>query len=146
MTLNKRLLAAVVNQIITYPETHNQDEYHCGTSHCVAGWAQVLGHGPMLKYPTNIWDDAVGLLGLSQDDAHYLFSSQRRISEIRIRASELITGDVYDRDEHGRDRHGYDLDEYDQYGRDRDGLDRNGRDRDGNSLPLLVVPSEGGEP
>jgi len=133
MTLNKQLLAAVVNQIITYPETHNQNEYHCGTSHCVAGWTQVLGHGPMLEYPANVWDDAADQLGLSPEEAHYLFLSGLTIPEIHRRASELIIGEF---------RIEYDKYGYDRYGRGRDGYDLDGRDRDGNSLPLLVVDDE----
>jgi len=148
MELNKQLLADVINQIITHPETHNQSIWHCGTSHCVAGWTQVLGHGPRDQYPANVMEDAADLLGLSLEDADYLFSAELTISSVYRRASQLITGtgggryeydqygynysgrdrDGYNRD--GRDRDGYDRDGYDCSSRDRRGYDRDGYDRD----------------
>jgi len=96
MPLNKQLLADVFNHIITHPETHNQRKYHCGTSHCVAGWTQVLGRGPMPEYPLD-----------ATYDANYLFASERTASEIHRRASQLINEDsCSEYDEHGRDRDG----------------------------------------
>ena len=121
MTLNKQLLADVVNHIITHPETHNQERYHCGTSHCFAGLTQVLAHGPMDQYPYDV-----------MEDAYYLFASERTVSEIHRRTSRLISEDSCGKyDEYGRDRDGYDRDGGDQYGIGRDGYDRYGRDRDG---------------
>jgi len=42
MTLNKQLLADVVNQIVTHPETHTQREYPGGTSPCATGWVGLI--------------------------------------------------------------------------------------------------------
>jgi len=110
MTLNKQLLADVVNHIITHPETHNQERYHCGTSHCFAGLTQVLAHGPMDQYPYDV-----------MEDAYYLFASERTVSEIHRRVSQLITE--------------YACGDYDKRGYDDSGYDQYGRDRNGNSLP-----------
>jgi len=133
MPLNKQLLAKVVNQIVSHPETRSQEEWNCDTSHCFAGWTQVFGHGPMGQYVGGVSfaDDAADLLGLTPDDARYLFSSLRTISEIHIRASELITERVWgEYDEYGYNEYGIDRDGYDRNGYDRDGYDRYGRDRE----------------
>ena len=37
MALNKALLAEIVNQIVTHPETHTQREYPCAT-----GWVGLI--------------------------------------------------------------------------------------------------------
>ena len=124
MPLNKQLLADVVNQIVSQPETHSQEEWHCGTSHCFAGWTQVLGRGPTGRYPSNVADDAADLLGLTPDDARYLFSAERTTPEIHRCASELINGDSRGKyDKRGYDRDGYNLDGIDRYGRDQNGID-----------------------
>ena len=130
MTLNKQLLADVVNHLITHPETHNRERYHCGTSHRFAGLTQVLAHGPMDQYPDDVMEDAAELLGLSKLDAHYLFASERTVSEIHRRASRVISEDSCDE----YDKRGYDEYGYDQYGRDQDGVDRRGYGLDGYDL------------
>jgi len=104
MAINKQLLAKIVNQIVSQPETYT-----------VVDLAQ---------------HEAV--LGLAPEDARYLFSSRRTVSEIHRRTSRLISEDSCGKyDEYGRDRDGYDRDGGDQYGIGRDGYDRYGRDRDG---------------
>ncbi|HMP07606.1 MAG TPA: hypothetical protein PJ982_14750 [Lacipirellulaceae bacterium] len=77
------LLVAVVNHILQHRETWDQKEWHseCGTKHCVAGWTQVMGGQPMDE--DCVVDDAEELLGLSYDEANYLFSSDRTLYEIR---------------------------------------------------------------
>jgi len=135
MSLNKQLLADVVNRIITHPETHNQEIWHCDTSHCFAGLTQVLAYGPMSQYPTNVKEDAADLLGLTPDYANYLFYPYRTFREIHLCVSELITGTG----DNGRDRYGRDQDSMDRDGIDRDGYDQYGIDQNGNSLPLIVV-------
>jgi len=102
MPLNKALLTKIVNQIVSQPETYT-----------VVDWVQ---------------HEAV--LGLTPEDARYLSSSDRTISQIHRRASELINGDERGYYRYGRDRYGYDRDGLDRDGRYRDGYDRSGYDRD----------------
>lgn len=40
--MNKPLLRKIIKQIQKEPRKLNMEEYHCGTSHCIAGWATVL--------------------------------------------------------------------------------------------------------
>jgi len=142
MPLNKALLAYTVNQLVTDPKIRS-----------VIGW--VLFQGPVSKFDSLIEKEVAESLGLTPDDARYLFSPRRTISEVHRRASELINGDPsgrydpngrdqngYDRDgrdQNGYDRNGYDRNGIDPYGYDREGLDRDGRDRSGGPLPLIVV-------
>jgi len=129
MPLNKALLAYTVNQLVTDPKIRS-----------VIGW--VLFQGPVSKFDSLIEKEVAESLGLTPDDARYLFSPRRTISEVHRRASELINGgccdkydergyDEYGRDRDGRDRDGYGRDGYNRFGRNRDGCDRLGRDRDG---------------
>ena len=142
MPLNKALLAYIVNQLVADPKVRS-----------VIGW--VLFQGPMSKFDSHIEKEVAESLGLTPDDARYLFSPRRTISEVHRRAAELINGDPsgrydeygrdhdgYDRDgrdQNGYDRNGYDRNGIDPYGYDREGLDRDGRDRSGGPLPLIVV-------
>ena len=107
MPLNKALLAYTVNQLVTDPKIRS-----------VIGW--VLFQGPVSKFDSHIEKEVAESLGLTPDDARYLFSPRRTISEVHRRVSELINGDPSGR--------------YDEYGRDHDG-----RDRSGGPLPLIVV-------
>lgn len=132
------LLRAVVNQITQHREMWDQTNYHsdCGTKHCVAGWAQILGGRPVTHRYPNI--EAQALLGLSDVDAAWLFAGHRTLPEIysfaKARLGEHIDGrgcDGYDRD--GYDRDGYSRKGYDRAGFSRDGYNCFGRDRDGYS-------------
>jgi hypothetical protein len=76
----KELLIAVVDQITKHPETWDQTQWHCGTSHCVAGWAQIMG-GRKEDADTAL-DDARELIGLADFEANYLIYRERTIPEI----------------------------------------------------------------
>lgn len=71
--MNKKNLARVMNQIIEHPETWDQSNWHCGTSHCFAGWAQVMSG----KNPSDLSasDDAREWLGLGYYDSKWLFAA-----------------------------------------------------------------------
>lgn len=43
--LNIRLFQKIHAQIESFPESHNQGSWECGTSRCVAGWAVHLTTG-----------------------------------------------------------------------------------------------------
>lgn len=88
--------AQVVLDIIRqFPEYHDQANYTslCGTTHCVAGWVQVV-HG-MEDYAW-AWDAARQRLGISMRDAKRLFHG-RFPKDHAIRALEyLAKGDPID--------------------------------------------------
>ena len=41
--------ASVRTQVLLTPERLQMNDWHCGTSHCVAGWAQELSTDPEIK-------------------------------------------------------------------------------------------------
>ncbi len=98
------LLRAVVNRIIESPEAWDQTCWHgkragCGTTHCVAGWAQVLGGIKPCKSTAR--NDAAQLLELNYSEADYLFSGGRTFQDIygfalgRLSVAKLPDGDEY---------------------------------------------------
>jgi hypothetical protein len=155
------LLRAAVNQIIEHPETWIPHEWHCGTTqpgnvHCLARWCQILGALRENVNPNEVRE----LLGVSVEDANWLWSPRRTLSDLRYYAKETLAGravfdsyglgrDGFDRDgfdirgldANGRDRGGfgsdYGYDGYDCHGFDRDGYNRAGRGRGGDKLPPL---------
>ena len=142
----KELMRAVVNQILEHRETWDQCVWHsaCGTSHCVAGWCQILG-GREAK-DESAQNDAMECLGISSLDAAWLFGSCRTLPEIYDFAKWFLSGEAgydrygYDRygyDRYGYNRAGYDRYGYDRYGYDRYGYNRAGYNRAGESLPKL---------
>lgn len=102
----RRLAAAVCNQIIQHPESWNQCEWHCGTSHCVAGWIDVLAgyYNPKTDGPTakgesvgdSVSDRAKHALGLETD--HILginiFAAHTRFDSIYTRLKGLADGTI----------------------------------------------------
>lgn len=127
----KELLRAAVNQIIDHPKRWKQGIWHCGTSHCIGGWCQILGGLP----ESNGAGNAANLLGLSKKDADWLFAPYRTMQEIYDFAKAFINGkqyfNVYGYSPDGFNRYGYDRDGYNRSGRDSGGYDRNGYDCDG---------------
>src|SRR5689334_21821940 len=119
-----KLLHAAVKQILDHPETWSQADWHCGSKHCVAGWCQILGGD------TDHTDTALRakeMLGVSSNDASWLFSPDRSVSDIVSFTNHMI------RNPEGYDRAGYDRAGYDRDGYSRDGYDRAGYSRDGYS-------------
>lgn len=97
----------VLDQITQHPETWDQYTWHCGTTHCFAGWAQILSGQPACE--TTVRRDARIYLDLNLTEANYLFSRHRTLTDL----TNALAG--YDRDGYNRD--GYDC----------DGLDRKNR-------------------
>lgn len=119
----KKLLQTAVNQILEYPETWNQTEYHseCGTMHCIAGWCQILGGRPANRCSTS--NDSQELLGISINEAFWLFSKDRSLREIYNFAKK------------------FDLAGFDRDGFDRAGFDLNGFHRAGLALKPFLIPA-----
>jgi hypothetical protein len=139
--MNKTNYKKVLDTIEANPACWRQDAWHCDSSHCFAGWAQILSGKRADSYTTR--RDARIFLDLSAVDADYFFAAHRTLEDFRA---------GYDRDGYdcygyrdgydcygynrfgynpdgynraGYDRFGYDLDGYDLDGLDLDGLDRN---------------------
>lgn len=82
----------VIKQIIDHPETYNQRIYHseCGTSHCIAGWCDVLsGSYDIEEWEINedynsltVIDRAVEFLEITYQQGIYLFAHQRTLKEV----------------------------------------------------------------
>jgi hypothetical protein len=109
------LLQTVVNHIISNPGCHDQSTWHCGTRHCVGGWAQILGG--MKENADTCEIEAAKLLELPAHDANWLFASYRTIYDIYLYAKSRLAGEDYF----------------------KDGFNRDGFNRDGKQLELLVL-------
>jgi hypothetical protein len=118
--MNRENFQKVLDQIQSHPETWKQSSWHCGTTHCFAGWAQILaGKSPD---EDTVRRDARMFLELSLADADYLFAPHRPLSDFR---EYLATNRA------GYNSAGYDSDGYDSDGYNSDGYNRAGYDSDG---------------
>jgi hypothetical protein len=94
----------IIEQIEKHPETWNQKLWHCGTTHCYAGWAQIFSG----KEPDSITviHDAIEWLGLTTREAIIAFNSDNTLDFLK-KLPKFFTYDQdgYDRD--GRDRIGW---------------------------------------
>jgi hypothetical protein len=123
-------LRAVLAKIEAHPETWYQASWHCDTTHCFGGWAQILSGCEQTERAAQVRRDARRWLGLTRYEADLLFAGQNTLQRIRELVEQFTSpGAGYDRD--GYDRAGYNRDGYDRAGYDRDGYDRAGYDRDG---------------
>lgn len=118
-----------------HPEHWNQACWHsrCGTSHCLAGRAQILGgRDPGPDHDEWVRADAREFLGLDLPLADYLFAGRRTLAEL-----EDFTGFLTADHPAGfsplakLDRDGYGRNGRDDRGFDRDGFDRTDRSRNG---------------
>jgi hypothetical protein len=115
MTLNKELLQRTLDTIKQNPSQWDQQLYHCGTSHCFAGFAHLLHKGLPLSYiepnpnldsdgdhiPQEPWttpciqgdytkDYAQKALGLSNNEAYNLFNASNTLKQLEIMVDVLI--------------------------------------------------------
>jgi hypothetical protein len=125
LTFNIERHNQIIEQIEKHPETWKQNDWHCGTAHCYAGWAQVFS-GKEIDDNTVV-RDAREWLGLTKYEADTAFYSGNTLEFLK-ELPELFTYDKDGRDRYGRDRNGQDKEGYDRNGRDRYGRDRYGRD------------------
>jgi hypothetical protein len=135
--LNVELLRKIADKIEAEPTCYNQQNYVCGTAHCIGGWAATLGGAGEPNF-----ENGQNALQLATPDAHALFAASwmpcegltvpqalRAIADGSTIEEVSYNRDGYDRD--GYDRAGYNRDGYDRAGYDRDGYDRAGYDRAG---------------
>lgn len=107
LQMGSETAAWVLDQITTFPETHDQslwfsvdDTEACGTVGCVAGWA-AQPHLSQLQAESELNEDfyfdweAWGkqALGLDWEQATYLFAGIRSRDEVLLALKELANGD-----------------------------------------------------
>jgi hypothetical protein len=140
--MNQQRLQAILDFIRQNPDRWDQTQWHspCGSSHCLAGHAQLAAGLPADNYLARA--EAKAYLGLEHEEAEWLFAGERTLSQLEraCRTGQCLIYDEaygpdgfdpdgFDRD--GCDRDGYDCQGYDVVGYDRDGFDREGYDADG---------------
>lgn len=112
----------VLDHIKSNPTCWVQTYWHCGTSHCFAGWAQILS-GKAEDEDTARRDARV-FLDLPASEADYLFSGARKIADFE---AALANPTGYNPTGYNRD--GYNPTGYNRYGYDYDGLDKGNKPR-----------------
>lgn len=130
--MNIENFRVVLGHIKANPNSWDQTTWHCGTTHCFAGWAQILAG--KAAHDGNTRRDARLFLGLNRADADYLFASERTLGDFEAMTISNSAGSVYNCDGYdhsGYDRSGYDRHGYNFVGRDRKKLDREGYDSGG---------------
>lgn len=81
--MNIKLLKRIKRQILRNPKQFSMAHWHCGTTHCIAGWAQVLaGKAPDVHHA--VWD-ARHALAISDEQADQLFYRTNWPKEIQDR-------------------------------------------------------------
>jgi hypothetical protein len=115
-TFNVERHNQIIEQIEKHPETWKQSEWHCGTAHCYAGWAQIFSGRKVCD--TTARRDAIEWLGLTVYESFVAFSPSNTLELLKSIPKLFSYGrDGFNRD--GVDRNGYDWSGRDRYGFDR---------------------------
>ncbi len=133
--MNVENFRRVLEHIKAHPEDWDQSVWHCGTTRCFAGHAQIMSGKPADH--TTARRDARAWLDLSSAEANYFFAKWLALIDFE-RAVDFgedgYCSDGYDRSGYDRDgynRAGYSRDGYDRAGYSRSGYDRHGYDSEG---------------
>jgi hypothetical protein len=105
---NERL-AMVLNHIENNPTHWNQRKWHCGTSHCFAGFAQLFARGISLAVEFDrdnagikdkddpiendyiaAEDDATGWLGLTHRQSAFLYDGDNTLDDLRTQVAIIM--------------------------------------------------------
>jgi hypothetical protein len=139
--INYEAIKRVLDRIEANPNIWNQSEWHCGTSHCFAGHAQIDAGLPENWNTTRT--DARIHFGFTQSEANYYFCPYRSLEELKNALIPLDENGFYRNgfnrggfNCNGFNRGGFNYDGldcggFDRYGFNRDGFDRDGFDSDG---------------
>lgn len=107
MAVNVELLQKTLDTIKANPQHWNQVVWHCGTSHCFAGFAELIDKGLPIDTSKDELRDIPGffspyhsewntsahaaeLLGISDYDAENLFASYNTLRTLEEMVAELI--------------------------------------------------------
>jgi len=129
----------VLNIIEKNPSSWNQSRWHCGTSHCFAGWAQIVARKPICDHPLIVIRDARLFFGFTQKEADYYFAGGRTFKELQNAVNPWYDEHGFDINgyndqgfnKQGYDRKGYNAEGYNAEGYNAEGYDRNGYNLDG---------------
>lgn len=98
--IKKENLLAVMALIEANPACHRQDTWHCGTSHCFGGWAQIMGGNE--ANDATVRRDARIFLGITEHEADKLFAPNNSRPELRAMVDSMVDDGysraVFDRD------------------------------------------------
>ena len=115
--MNKENIQKVIDVIEDNPHSWNQDFWHCKTTHCFSGHAQIIS-GKQANKET-VRTDARIFLDMDIITFNWVSKVGRTLDDFK----SLLTNTKFDID-------GFDKDGYDIAGFDRDGFDRDEFDRD----------------
>jgi len=111
MAVNVELLEKTLETIKANPEHWNQKNWHCGSSHCFAGFAELLSFGlpinsevDTLKEDKRLYEpvnrrvgfnwftkgNATEALGLTEEDATLLFAGGNLLEELESMVKHLV--------------------------------------------------------
>lgn len=104
MAVNVELLQKTLDTIKANPQHWSQGTWHCGTSHCFAGFAELIANdisietsadklqdiksARLLPYSTGAY--AESLLGISDDDGDILFYGYNTLEQLERMVAHLI--------------------------------------------------------
>ena len=97
--INKELMLNTLAAIKANPQHWDQTSWHCGTTHCFAGFAELLSRNLSLDtyidgYEINDWevnDYAIAKLGLTDDQAVQLFDADNTLEDLERIVGVLVT-------------------------------------------------------
>lgn len=84
----KALVAATMNQILKHPKTWRQSAWHCGSSHCFAGWAQILGGLPAME--AGIESAFEELVGLTEEESYQFWNISNSLRRLYALSEAFI--------------------------------------------------------
>lgn len=111
--MNTARLQAIIDRIKAEPKCWDQQSYHCGTAHCIAGhaqidmrgvhWASTAPYTLEWAFKTDPHMEGRAWLELTDDQAAYLFKSWRTLPEIEefCRNGGLVPFQYNDPPRHG---------------------------------------------
>lgn len=139
--MNKERFQQIINKIESDPMSWDQKGWHCETTHCFAGHAQILSNKPINNDSAR--KDARVWLDLCKKEADYLFYYKRTLQDFKdfLNNDSSTSKKQYIYDSNGYNCDGYDINLHNCFGYDRDGYDinlynSNGYDCDGYDINL----------
>lgn len=104
MVVNVELLQKTLDTIKANPQHWNQKVWHCGTSHCFAGFAELIANNLSVetgyeqiralklnsKLESHTGRYAEKLLGISDEDGDVLFYGYNTLSQLESMVAYLI--------------------------------------------------------
>lgn len=127
--MNLKNMQLVIDKIESDPACWDQSLWHCKTTHCFFGLAQIMSGRPVNN--ESVRRDARIFLGMNLLEANYFASTRRTLQEFKDAISNR-DGSVWDEfDRKGFDHTGFNRMGFDQEGFNRGGFNRGGFNRMG---------------